>query len=176
MTKRTSLTWWEHMLTTPAAFTAWLQDQYHGEVTAAVRIRTFASTFASNKQHQAILEVIAGQEELHAQWVAELLVARGVTPKVLDKVERYWDKALPGIADFVTGAAVASHAERMRLERIRVICQHSDSPDDVRLVFQKILPQEEFHERAFAQMAGAEALAATVDAHEQGLEALGLVM
>ena len=176
MTKRTSLTWWEHMLATPAAFTSWLQDQYHGEVTAAVRIRTFADKYATSKRHKSILEVIAGQEGQHAQWIVKLLTARGIAPQVLEKKERYWDETLPGINDFLTGAAVASHAERMRLERIRVICEHRDSPDDVRLVFQKILPQEEFHERAFAQMAGAEALDATKYAHERGLEALGLVM
>ncbi len=176
MTKRTSLNWWEHMLVTPDAFTGWLQDQYHGEVTAASRIRTFAATFATDRRHQVVLELIAKQEELHAAWVADLLLARGVEPVVLEKVERYWEETLPGIVDFTSGAAVASHAERMRLERIRVICEHPSSPDDVRQVFQKILPQEEFHERAFALMAGSEALTETAGAHEKGLEALGLVM
>ncbi len=175
METRTSLQWWEHVLANPAQLILWLQKQYHGEVTAAGRIRTFAKLHCTDATSARILEVIAHQEELHAEWVASLLVARGIAPTVLEKTERYWNETLPGIVDFHSGAAVASHAEHMRLGRIRVIGEHPDTPDDIRAVFLRILPQEEFHERAFAEMAGVDALTAALDKHEQGLEALGLV-
>lgn len=176
MLTRTSLAWWEDVLTHPESLITWLQKQYHGEVTAAGRIRTFADTYSSDPTHQKILAVIASQEEDHAAWVASLLIARGLEPQVLSKNERYWEKTLPGIEDFVSGAAVASHAERMRLERIQVICDHPGTPDDIRAVFLKILPQESFHERAFAGMAGPLALDAARGSHEQGMEALGLTL
>jgi rubrerythrin len=175
MKNRTSLQWWEHVLANPEELIVWLQKQYHGEVTAAQRIRTFATLHCTDAWNARTLELIAHQEETHAEWVASLLTARGITPAVLEKVERYWNETLPGIVDFHSGAAVASHAEHMRLDRIRVIGEHADTPDDIRAVFLRILPQEEFHERAFAEMAGVEALADALGKHEQGLEALGLV-
>lgn len=175
MERRTSLQWWEHTLANPDELIVWLQKQYHGEVTAATRIRAFAAQHCTDARNARTLEVIAHQEETHAEWVASLLTARGIMPAVLEKVERYWNETLPGIVGFHSGAAVASHAEHMRLDRIRVISEHADTPEDIRAVFMRILPQEEFHERAFAEMAGVEALACALGKHEQGLEALGLV-
>ena len=176
MLTRTSLAWWESILVNPEQLVTWLQKQYHGEVTAADRIRTFASHYCADERQQKVLGVIASQEEDHASWVASLLTARGIAPLTLVKNERYWEKTLPGIKDFMSGAAVASHAERMRLERIQVICDHPGTPDDIRAVFLKILPQEQFHERAFGEMAGPLALDAARDKHEEGMEALGLTL
>jgi rubrerythrin len=168
--------WLSEVLGNPELMIDWLKKQYHGEVTAAGRIRTFAREYAHKNRDKRVLEIIASQEELHAAWVAELLVSRGIVPEVLVKDERYWNETLPGISDFHSGAAVASHAERMRLDRIHAICVHTDTPDDIREVFLKILPQEEFHERAFGDMAGQAALVETNGAHERGLHALGLVI
>jgi len=116
------------------------------------------------------------QEEDHAAWVGDLLRARGEEPCVLkDKEERYWQETLPGITSWESGCAVAAHAEAMRLDRIRVIVADPETPVDVRAVFARILPQEEFHERAFRAFAGDAALAATLHGHEEGARALGLV-
>ena len=176
MQPRTSLQWWEQTLASPNALTEWLRDQYHGEATAAVRIRAFADEFCDNEGHKRTLDLIATQEGTHAEWIGELLISRGIEPVVLEKKERYWDRTLPGIADFHSGAAVAAHAEHMRLERIRVIAVHPATPDDIRLAFERILPEELFHEKAFSRMAGELALSAALGSHAQGMEALGLVM
>lgn len=167
--------WWDKVREDEKKLIAWLKKQYHGEVTAAQRIDLFDKTYCKGSVDHVILQIIARQERKHAIWVGELLTSRGVAPELLVKKERYWDVTLSGIEDFATGAAVASHAERMRLERIRVIASHPDSPSDIRRVFQKILPEELFHERAFAKMAGTEALEKTRAAHQNGRNALGLV-
>jgi rubrerythrin len=176
MHTRTSQQWWEDTLRNPEALVGWLQKQYHGEATAAIRIRNFSDKFCEKLTDLRTLGIIAGQEEKHAEWVGALLSARGVEPAILEKTERYWDVTLPGIEDFATGAGVAAHAEHMRLERIRVIAEHPETPEDIRAVFARILPEETFHERAFAEMAGDAALAATRSGHERGMEALSLVM
>ncbi|KND51454.1 MAG: hypothetical protein ABA06_04065 [Parcubacteria bacterium C7867-001] len=173
MNNRTRI-WLENVLRDSKKMVDWLTKQYHGEVTAAGRIRIFAGEYCEDLEHARILEVIASQEEDHANWVASLLHARGIEAKVLDKNERYWEQTLPGIESFRTGAAVAAHAEHMRLVRIRAIVDHPNTPADIRDVFAKILPQEVFHAEAFSRMAGAEALEATRGKHEAGLEALGL--
>jgi rubrerythrin len=134
-------------------------------------------TQARDPRWVATVEEIARQEETHAAWVGELLRVRGEEPAVIaGKVERYWQATVPGIESWESGCAVAAHAEAMRLERIRVIATDPDAPADIREVFARILPQEEFHERAFRAFASDEALTAALEGHIVGAEALGLVV
>lgn len=114
------------------------------------------------------------QERKHAGWVLGLLQTRGVEPDTSNAEKRYWQEVLPEIESFETGAAVGAHAEAMRLERIRAICCDQEAPQDVRDVFQRILKDEVFHEQAFRDMAGREAMQRTAGAHERGRELLGL--
>ena len=175
-TGMTSVQWWNSIKINDKLLTDWLKSQYHGEATAAVRIRKFANEYAVNTRQKRALEVVAGQEELHAGWVEKLLKSRGIIASILDKHERYWDKTLQGITSWETGCAVAAHAEAMRLERIRVIANDLYAPNDIRKVFQQILPQEEFHETIFRKFSNPEAMATTDINHIQGLEALGLIL
>jgi hypothetical protein len=56
-----------------------------------------------------------------------------------------------------------------------VIADDPDAPEDVRDVFARILPQEEFHEKAFRSFSSDDALTETSDNHLQGANALGLI-
>lgn len=172
---KTSLSWWNEVKASPSLLKDWLVKQYRGEVTAALRIRNLATVYATDQRQRDILEVIAGQEEMHAKWVLGLLNARGVTPMVDRAEDRYWAATLPGIDDFETGAAVGAHAEAMRLERIKVISEDQTADADIRETFTKILKDEVFHERAFRNLSTPEALAKTEGKHELGRKALGLV-
>jgi len=172
---KTSEQWWKETKADPNRLRAWLFDQYRGEATAVGRIEGLRDRFAGDDRRASrILTVIAEQEKKHAGWVAELLRARGIEPRVEDKPSRYWKNPLAAIADLETGCAVGAHAERMRLERIEAIAADEGAPADVREVFRRILPEERFHERAFRRLAGASALEATREAHALGREALGL--
>lgn len=171
-----SKVWWENIKANPDEMIDWLKDQYHGEITAHDRIMDFVEQFSpENPRHKKTLELIADQEKRHAAWVGDLLSTRGITPAVLDKEERYWQQTLPQVDSFESAAAVASHAERMRLERIRVIVSDDTADADIRAVFARILPEEEFHERAFRGMAGGEAMQAALEAHLAGRAAIGLI-
>ncbi|MHA2063646.1 MAG: ferritin-like domain-containing protein [Candidatus Thorarchaeota archaeon] len=172
---RTSEQWWNDTKSNNDQLLGWLKDQYHGEVTAADRIEMLRDNFGASERNQRILTVIIGQERQHAEWIGELLTARGLTPQILQKTERYWEETLPGIEDFETGAAIGAHAETMRLERIRVIANDTEAPGDIRDTFTKILKDEEFHAQAFNEMTNREALEATREAHQGGLNALGLI-
>lgn len=172
---KTSKQWWEEVKADTAKFNEWLAKQFVGEVTAAHRINKLGEQFSQDKQTMRTLQIISVQEMTHAQWIGELMEARGLEiPRVRDAENRYWRATMNGIKDFETGAAVAAHAEKMRLERIQVICDDEDSPADVREVFQKILKEEIFHEKAFRGMSSITALEATLGNHELGLTALGL--
>ena len=100
--------------------------------------------------------------------------ARALDVHVEPVEDRYWKAVVPEVVDLATGAAIGAHAERMRLERIRVIASDLDAPADIRSVFRRILPEERFHERAFRGLASAAALASTAGAHELARRALGL--
>lgn len=172
---QTSNEWWQKTKSDPVAMNDWLVKQYRGEATAASRIRTFSDLHAKSDSDKHTLEIIAGQESRHASWVFDLLMSRGIDPNVEHAEERYWKATLPEIESFETGAAVGAHAEKMRLDRIRVIVDDPDAPNDIREVFARILPEEEFHERAFRQMAGHVAMNKTKASHERGMHLLGLV-
>lgn len=172
----TSQEWWNSIKNNPIKLISWLKDQYHGEATASQRIIDFSNKYSSTEKIRKLLNIIAVQEEKHAGWVGELLSNRGVEPTLLVKDERYWNETLNQIDSFETGAAVAAHAEMMRLERIKVIASDEESPEDIRNVFKKILPEEMFHASAFKQLTTDEAFDKTNQAHVKGLEALGLVI
>jgi hypothetical protein len=175
-TRISSADWWAATRDDRGRLIAWLFAQYRGEVTAAGRITALRDRFArpGTRAHR-VLSTIAAQEARHAEWVGALLQARGSAPVVRGAAEdRYWRRTLPGITDLATGCAVGAHAEAMRLERIAVIAADANAPADIREVFARILPEEEFHERAFRGLATADSLAATRDAHALGRAALGL--
>lgn len=179
---QTSREWWDSIKTSPEKLTDWLQKQFHGEATAAPRIRELAIKFAPNNQEASrIFNLIADQEETHASWIAELCRNRGISPRILEKKERYWDETLSAIEELGTleyASGVAAHAEQMRLERIRAIAEDSDSnaPIDIRETFSKILPQEEFHASAFERFATEVGMQQSAENHLKGMEALGLVV
>lgn len=172
---RTSEQWWNETKSDPEKLIQWLRKQYHGEVTASARIKKYALTSCTDEALKGTLELIAAQELQHAAWVGSLLQSRGINPQVLEKTDRYWDETLKDIRSFETATAVAAHAEAMRLERIRVIANDEEAPTDIRRIFSRILVDEEFHERAFRQMAGQEAMSQTMMSAQRGRAAIGLI-
>lgn len=172
---KTSQTWWNEVKQSPTLLADWLVKQYRGEVTAASRIRAFSNKFGPTDKLKHVLEVIAGQEETHASWIKELLITRGLVPSIDNAENRYWAETLPGINSFETGAAIAAHAEKMRLERIEVISNDEQAPSDIRDTFLKILKDELFHEKTFREMSTSEAMLVTTKGHQLGMQTLGLV-
>lgn len=174
---KTSQEWWDEVKASPEKTLDWLKKQYVGEITAMFRVSEFSLKFSKDRRSTTTLLLISTQEGNHADWIRGLLEARGVNiASVTHENKRYWNEALKGIEGFDTGCAVAAHAEAMRLERIRVICDDESAPADIRAVFQKILPEEIWHEKAFRTMSTPEAMETTRDNHEAGMAALGLVV
>lgn len=171
----TSAAWWATVRDDRDLLMDWLQRQHRGEMTAAERIRKYCLIHPMTDKQRQALNNIAFEESLHAVWIAALIRRRGVKVETVTRPERYWDITLAAVKDLKTAVAVAAHAEKMRLERIRVIANDPKSPQDVRSVFQSILPMEEKHEQVFREMATPEALAATLAAHQAGETALGLI-
>ena len=175
---KTSKQWWDEIKADDIKIAAWLRKQWRGEVTASMRIKKLAEQYASSDSREfKMLTKIAEQEETHASWVKTLLANRNIPVDETDIIqaeERYWAKTLLGITDLSTGAAVAAHAEGMRLERIRAISEDETAPEDIRDAFTNILKDEIWHEKAFTSLSTPAALEATMGDYRLGREALGL--
>lgn len=173
---KTSIEWWNETKANDAELINWLRNQYHGEVTAAERIERYCTAkLSEDDKRRAILKMIAAQERQHSRWVGDLLKARNAMPEILTKSERYWEIVLNKIESFEDAAGIAHHAETMRLERIRVIAEDETAPEDIRAVFSKILKDELFHAKAFASLAGKEAIEKLKPSHLKGTEAIGFI-
>lgn len=174
---RTSQEWWNKTKSSPESIINWLKNQYHGEAVASERIRQYILPHFEGK-YEFMVEKIASDEERHATWIGELLLSRGITPEILQKEERYWREVMT--EDFTSdgnyAAAVAAHAEEMRLERIKVIMDDADAPSDIVNTFKNIYTDEVFHAKGFRLIAGDEYYNKTSEKHAKGLEALGLIV
>lgn len=172
---KTSAQWWAETKADPEKLLAWLQRQYTGERTAVERLEKFLEAYPpENAKYVNVVKAIIRDEAQHAEWIGELLTARGVELEVGESENRYWAETLQGIDSFEKWAAIAAHAESMRLERIKAIARDEDAPDDIRLTFTKILRDEQFHDTAFHMMTTKAELDATAGNHDLGLKALGL--
>jgi len=165
--------WLDKVTSSKQALHHWLERQFIGEITAAKRIRKLADEAPT--KFKPVINRIADDEALHAFWVGELLVTRGIAvPAIEHSEDRYWKPILSELDTFEKTAAAGHHAEGMRLVRIRALADSDKVDSDIREVFRKILPDEEFHEKAFGAMSNDEAIKHMQDKHDAGLEMLGL--
>jgi rubrerythrin len=165
--------WLDRVTSSNAELQHWLERQYIGEVTAGQRIAKLATEAPA--KFAPVLAKIAADEMQHAMWVWELLAIRDIaTPKIEHAEDRYWKPILNELDTFEKTAAAGHHAEGMRLVRIRALANSDKVDADIRAVFAKILPDEEYHERAFGAMSTDAAIAEMLDKHEAGLALLGL--
>ncbi len=173
---RTSAQWWKEVKADPQRLTAWLQRQYVGEMAAVNLLSEVLTRYASEAtegEWHTVHKVMC-QEATHARWIKKVMDDRGIKPEPNGSSDRrYWKEVLPGVTNFSEAMAAAFHAESMRLERIRAIAADEDAPADIRAVFQKILPHEEWHEEVFNKMRKNREL---TKYHDKGLRALNLVL
>lgn len=173
---KTTAEWLHEIKTVPGKLEVWLERQFIGEMLAATRINDLAGR-ASQPLHAMVLGQIAQDEAKHAEWVAGLLLDRGMLlPMPTVEGTRYWEPIINMIGNLDEAYAAGALAEEMRLVRIRALAQDPDIPSDIRHVFAKILPDETFHAKAFAALASAEAIERMRPHHEAGLRMLGLTI
>jgi hypothetical protein len=173
---KTTNQWWNEVKSDEAKLHAWLRRQYVGELAAVNLLSELLISFGSDmtpKQWETIYKIMQ-QEALHGHRMKGLLDARGIKPEKNASAERrYWKEVLPAVDSFGKAVAAGFHAEHMRLYRIREIANDESAPADIRDTFRRILPHEEWHEEAFAEMKNGVDI---TPFHEKGLAALNLVL
>lgn len=173
---RTTHEWWQEVKSDPEKLAEWLKRQYVGELAAVNLLSELLIRFGHDMKPQEWHDIqkIMTQEALHGRWMKDLMDARGIKPEKEASAERrYWKEVLPAIDSFEKAVAAGFHAENMRLFRIREIANDAEAPADIRQTFQRILPHEEWHEEAFAQMMKGTDI---TPFHERGLQALNLTL
>jgi hypothetical protein len=172
----TTKEWWNGIRDNPEELARWLRRQYVGELAAVNLLSQLLIRFGSkmNEAQWETIHKIMSQEAVHGRWMKELMDVRGILPEENASAERrYWNEVLPAVDSFEKAVAAGFHAENMRLFRIREIANDPKAPEDIRTTFNRILPHEEWHEEAFAEMMGDTDI---TEFHEKGLEALNLVL
>ncbi len=176
---RTSMEWWQEIKADPARLTEWLRRQYVGEIAAVNLLSEVLLRFGgeATETEWGNVHKVMLQEATHAKWMRQVCAGRGVELGRDESAERrYWKEVLPHVNNFREAMDAAYHAEHMRLDRIRLVAADTDvAYADLAVVFQRILPHEEWHEAVFDEMrAGSEG--AVSQYHAKGLEALNLVL
>lgn len=171
----TTKEWWEKVSSDENKMIDWLYDQYRGEVKAAKRIAELPKIYGLSGRTEAIINIIALQEDNHASWIKKLLEDRGLIPEVKDVEERYWKEVLLKDMTFSYVCAIGHHAEVMRLERIELLSKDKRF-EDIAIVFKKIYNDEIFHAKAFASMSTPEDIEKAKIFHMKGMEAIGLTI
>lgn len=173
----TTKEWWNRVSNSPTEFADWLKAQYHGEATAEKRIRGAITRFNLKGTKAKLIKAVADDELKHTKWVAELLKARGITPRILKKEERYWNEVLPednNISSFRYFCAIGHLAETMRLDRISLLASN-DRFKDIADVMKAILVDEVFHARVFKELSTKKLIKHAQKFHDIGKNAIGLL-
>ncbi len=173
---KTTQQWWNEVKSSEPKLHAWLKRQYVGELAAVNLLSELLIRFGSDmstKEWETIHKIMM-QEAVHGHWMKLLLDARGLKPEKSASAERrYWKEVLPAVDSFEKAVAAGYHAENMRLVRIRAIAADLEAPADIREMFERILPHEEWHEEAFAEMMKGTKL---TEFHAKGLKSLNLML
>lgn len=172
----TTQQWLHEVKTVPGKLQQWLERQYVGEALAAQRIQQLAETQTGKRPEHVLLRIMR-DEQKHTAWIYGLLLSRDIPiPEVTLDGTRYWEPILENLHTFEEIAGAGHHAETMRLARIRALAEDAEIDDDIREVFRNILPDEEFHAKAFASLSTPEDIEKVRPLHEAGLDLLGLVI
>ena len=177
---KTSQQWWDSIKDSPNLINNWLLNQFYGEMSAYLRITSVLNSNVqlSTKQQKA-LEKICQEELTHAHWIRDLLTTRNlVADSTKEHVERYWQNTLPSLEDKTSDElfAIGAHAEEMRLERIKVIANDLNADKDIKETFVKILKDELTHAALFKNLTTEDEYNKAKVNHDNGLNALGLVI
>lgn len=168
--------WWNKCLNDPIKLEHWLISLYNNEKDAEERFTDFAKKYCQNdpESYNIFIE-IANQERDHAILVEKVVKNRGITlHEKSSKDGRYWRNTLSCIIDKKTAAAIGAYAEGLSLKRMRVIINDSETPQDLKEMFQVIEPEESYHARILQKIATKNGMLDVRDCHDRGLEELGL--
>ena len=168
--------WWTRLVKRDGVV-EWLQRIYTAEISGGFRFMNLATEFTGDIREYDTLRNFALDEFKHAQMVATVLETIHVTPSfehTLNRSERYWDAVNEGAVDRWCALAAGAYGKVLALNRFRVVSVHPDTPPNVKVLVDSILPDEARHAENLATFAGQRAMEAVRPFHRNGMKAFGL--
>ncbi len=151
--------WWSRLVPDEAALTKWLQKLEVTERDGQARnIAANEQWNPAGPEYRSVAERILLQtgddEARHADMIVDVLRARGLGPSGNPPSSIYWARMETHITSLESCCAVFALGERLAAERFQIIVDHPDTPDDIRALVSLILPDENYHTKAYQRLAG----------------------
>lgn len=166
--------WWEQKL--DQGFESFLVRLRATEWDAANRFQLTLDSWHADSVSKRIFEGIMLDERRHSKMVEEVLIAQGIQfpPLAAAGRERYWEQVWPHVTSFRFACAALAFGETLAITRFRVIASHPKTPEYVRELVEKLIPDERRHISELTRIAGTPVMNVMRRFHEAGMEALGI--
>jgi hypothetical protein len=179
-TKQITLSWWEKLLNDEGLLLAWLKklqltewSGYTGNIEANLRWNPRGPRY--NSHASAFLKRTASDEQRHSNALALILLERGeepVTDSAATRSSFYWDEMEKHVTSLETCCAMMYFGEQIAADRFEVLLKHPRTPNDLKGFLRKALPDEAYHAKGFAALAGPEAIAEMARVHTETMTQL----
>lgn len=169
--------WWSNLLKKEDKLNAWLIKLFFNEHIASLRFDNIIDKF-----NQEISEIdfklfrnISKDEKHHASLLMVYLAAKNIyLDNTLQLQSKYWPETEKYSTIFELACAVAAYAEVTALIRFRILVNDNQTPKDLKILFETILPDEERHAKILTELAGPKSMQEIRPYHEKGLTNLGI--
>jgi hypothetical protein len=167
--------WWETKLT-DGTMDAWLVRLRATEWDAANRFQLALDTWPAEMHEREVFKGIMEDERRHSLMVERVLLERGIPfPQLATSGrERYWEQVWPRVTGFRFACAALAFGETLAITRFRVIIDHPNTPDYVRELIERVVPDERRHINSLTRIAGIRIMNEMREHHENGMQALNI--
>jgi len=165
-----SVDWWNRLLVDQELMNKWLCKLWKTEQDGFQDNMDAAEKYSKEGELAHHIFKITGQDEArHGDLLLQLLKERGIVPEPVQPESVYWNHMDNVVTDMNSCAAVFALGEQLAARRFEVLFDHNGTPEDVRYFLSQALPDEAYHARSFARLAGEEALEKAIKTHEEAI-------
>lgn len=150
--------WWRNVLKDQTKLRKWLQKLQRTELEGYYDHHGFMAYTPVDERTRLILTNIAEDESKHSNMIVGLLSSRGWYTEPSGEASSYWDEILSHVGTVQEYCAANYYGEALAAFRFQCILDVEETPDDIRKLIEKVLPDEVFHRETLQRLAGQEAL------------------
>ena len=150
--------WWLRTINDPIKLTAWLQKLQRTELSGYTdHVDYMAANVVSDRERRILLN-IAEDELKHSELLIDLMSVRGIEVVPDGEQSHYWDMVLANVSNTAEYCAANYFGEALAAYRFEIILGMQETPEDIRFVISKALPDEIFHRETLMRLAGDDAI------------------
>lgn len=158
--------WWTRTVADNDKLTKWLQKLQRTELGGYQDHIDYMSTHEVTDRERKILTNIAEDELVHSGLLVAMFEERGIAVVPEGVQSTYWDDVLTDVSSTAEYCAANYFGEALASYRFELILGMPNTPEDIRYVISRALPDEIFHRETLCRMAGEEAVAKIKVVHD----------